>query len=331
MVDWERDRGCNVWFRQYTKAPHFLRTKIYVSTFQVQLWEAAAGMEQQLLCPAGPEWDEEGFPLALGEFGPATRNGLDEENGEWVKEAVCVLRHLPQDTSSCPSPSSRLVQEMVQIHWPLQRRNVFRGYAQDVLLRLNNDLAREHTRDSLCKLHQNDLEALKTRRMFQIPPEILKDQPGEAPRPMKTKIYYISIWKEFIYGPPVLMLERQCLTHRELGCIKPLTFSLAKFFNRTIVDWSLHLLFFAICFVYCLIFHDILEVGLNLLYVSHLSIHMLANSSNIEVKFTGSFFQGPAYAFIRLLCQHCAQEENAKVMRRHMVKMKQDIMNAEVT
>lgn len=296
-----------------------------------QLWEAAAGMDQQLSCPAVPEWDEEGFPLALGEFGPAAQYGPDEENGEWVQEEVYVLRHLPQDTFSCPGPSPRLVQEMVQIHWPLQRRHVFRGYAQDVLLRLNDDLAREHTRHSHFTHRQSDLEGLKTRPMFQIPPEILNDRPYKATRPIKTKIYYISIWKEFIYGPSVLMLERQCLTHRELGCIKPLTFSLGKFFNRRVVDWSLYVLFFAICFVYCFIFHDILEVGLNLLYVSHLSIHMLANSSNIEVKFTGSFFQGPAYAFIRLLCQHCAQEENAKVMRRHMAKMRQDIMNAEVT
>lgn len=292
-------------------------------------------MEQQLLCPAVPEWDEEGFPLALGQFPHTVQNGPDEESGEWVQEEVFVLRKLPQESSSSNS-RQRLVQETLHIHWPLvQRQNVFRGYAQGVLLRLNDDLARArgttHAPRSLITLHQSDLEAFKTRPMFQVPPEILNDLSQEPSGPTRTKIYYISIWKEFIYGPSVLMLERRCLTHRELNGIKPLTFRLGKIFNRRFVDLSLYVFFFGICFLYCLIFHDILEIGLNMLYVSHLSIHLLANSSNIEVVFTGSFFQGPAYAFIRLLCQHCAQRENAKVMRRHMVKMRQDIMNAGVT
>lgn len=293
-------------------------------------------MEQQLLFPAGPEWDEEGFPLALGNFVQATQYTQDEENGEWVQEEVFVLRHLPMDTSSRPGSRPRLVQEMIHIQWPLvERRQVLQGYTHDVVLGLNGGLARaqgtKHTQHSLFEVHQSDLEALRTRPMFQIPPEILYGLPHEASSPSKTKIYHISIWKEFIYGPSVVMLERRCLTHRELDDIKPLTFRLGKFFSRTFVDWSLYMFFFAICFLYCSIYHDILELGLYLLYGSHLSIHMLADSSNIEVVFTGSFFQGPAYAFIRLLCQHCAQEENAKVMQRHMAKMRRDIMNAAVT
>lgn len=306
-----------------------------VSAFQEQQLGVMEVMEQQLF-PVLPEWDEEGFPLALGGFGHAEQDQTDDESGEWVQKEVFVLRHLPQDASSCSSSRQRLFQDAIHIHWPLvERKQAFRGYAHNVLLRLNDDLARtqggHHAQHSLFTVQHSDLEGLRTRTVFKIPPEILNGLPHETSSPSKTKIYHISIWKEFIYGPSVVMLERRCLTSRELNGIEPLTFRLGKFINRRIVDWSLYMSFFGICFLYCLIFHDLLELGLYLLYGSHLSIHLLAIGSNIEVVFSGSFFQGPAYAFIRLLCQHCAQEENAKVMRRHMAKMKRDIMNAEVT
>lgn len=295
-------------------------------------------MEGGLPGPIPPVWDEEGFPVAtLQRVEEAWHNEQDEESGEWVQQQVFVLRHQSKEPSSSPGARPRLMQEVVHIHWPLlERGQVLRGYTYNVLSRLSKDLARDQGNPHIRPPHRDAshhsaLETLKPRALFQVPPEILQQLPQKDSSTDRTRIIHITIWKEFIYAPSVLMLERQPLTYRELHGIKPVTYRLNKFFNRKVVDWSLYVFFFGVYFLYCCIFHDILELGLYLLFGSHLSIHHLASCSNIEITFKGSVFQGPAYALITMCCQHCTQKENAKVMWRHMAKMKRDIMNAKVT
>lgn len=294
-------------------------------------------MEGRLPPPEEMEWDEEGFPVAtLARVGEACGTQLDEESGEWVQQQVFVLRHHSRDPSPQPGAQPRLVQEVVQIHWPLvERGQLLRGYTRTMLSRLSEDLARAQgnthsRRQPRTAPHHSDLEALKSRPMFQIPPEIFQELPQKGAGTGSTRICTITIWKEFIYAPSVLMLEQQHFTDRGLHGLKPVTCRLSKFINKRVVDWSLYVFFFGVYFLYCCIFSDVLELGLYLLFGNHLSFHQLASSSNIDMTFKGSFFEGPAYALIRMCCQHCTQRENAKVMWRHMAKMKKDIMNAKV-
>ena len=294
--------------------------------FRTSCGETCGSMEGRLSRPGGPEWDEEGFPIAtLCGVGETWQIEQDEESGEWIQHQVFILRHQSME------PRPRLVREVMHIHWPLlQRGPLIQEYAHngDVLRAQHNSHTRRQPRNPA---HHNDIETLKSRPMFQVPKMIFQELPQNDPSNGGTRLFYITIWKEFIYAPSVLMLERQHLTFQELHGIKPVTCRLSKFVNRKVVDWSLYVFFFGVYFLHCCIFHDLLELGLYLLFGSHLSIHHLANCSNIDVAFKGSFFQGPAYALIRMCCQHCAQKENAAVMWRHMAKMKKDIMNANVT
>lgn len=308
-----------------------------------------------------PWIDLEGYPGALSDMTP----GPDRESGEVVTTEVVVLRRYqglhsstshPAASSSVATTNKKALQKSSAGNSDQQTFKTFRTDSQqkritfgrkhrvenfvsgreranyrpqrsvDITRGLSYERRMAYSRGrQRISVDAESGQCCRTSPMFRVPAEcVYKDKTDE---PKKTrKAYCINIWQEFIYGPSLMLFQI-----KDVKQLKSVQTLLGQFLHMYIVDIFLYAAFYGTCFMYCLIFNNILELFLYITYSGHLSIHEAVDVFNLNVSFMGSVFQGPSYVFIRFLCKHCNQKAEAKVIMNMMKKMKEDILNSKIS
>ncbi|XP_063597617.1 uncharacterized protein LOC134774202 [Penaeus indicus] len=165
---------------------------------------------------------------------------------------------------------------------------------------------------------------VRFRPPFRVPRESLPESQICLPIRKPDEIC-VNIWEEFLLGTSVLRKNGKHIVDEQTW-LKDIRRHLERILPKILVDMLLYTTFFVLFFMSCLTYNMFWQLGCYILLRGHLSIHERAYENGIDLEFTGSVFQGPAYACVRTWCQHCIHKENAKVISRLMKKMKSDIL-----
>ncbi|XP_071526540.1 uncharacterized protein [Panulirus ornatus] len=302
--------------------------------------------------------DDEGFPAGADERCRRHRVPVkDEESGEVLREKVVALRR-QQDHLQASSPSllhSSSSWKTLHTQFPLVRehqrfggfriQDALRACGGDLKLRRKSLLYRRGLQDLVspgfqtCVYLEGGVPVRRVirptkdiipdcvygrRQIFRVPKESLPPEQREKTK-RSPKTICVSIWEEFLYGKSVL--NHSIKTGDEIpGATDSLYKYLGRYLSKSAIDILMYTIFFLLYFASCCIYNMFWELGSYILFSSHLQIHQRAYDNKIDVEFTGSSFQGPAYVFVRNWCAHCVQRDREKIMFRLMKKMKADII-----
>lgn len=264
----------------------------------------------------------------MGETSPA---GRDSESGEMTKDKVIVLRRKPLHSPS-PRPLKNY-RNLIPSSYPLiEEHQRFTGCRiQDMMKRM-----KQRQGNAWCQYpsgmpsagHFVNLvrhDRYPKKGLFRVPSEILSNEITKESR-NNSNVIYISIWEEFIQGTAVLSKYTKAVADEEYGFTLTIRRHLENFVPSFALDALIYTLYFCIYFVSIILYNNFLELFLYMLCAVHMMIHEKAYANNIDIAFSGSIFQGPAFAFVRFWCQHCQQKETEKVVCSLMKGMKRDIL-----
>nr|XP_027238954.1 uncharacterized protein LOC113829984 [Penaeus vannamei] len=172
---------------------------------------------------------------------------------------------------------------------------------------------------------QEEWGQVRFRPPFRVPRESLPESKPSLP----SNVLRVNIWEEFMYGTSALKRKGHHMKDDGNSFLNKIISSLEQFLPKQLAHIVLCMLYFFFYFFSCCAYNNYLEIGLYILFCGHLRIHECAYENDIDLDFTGSLFEGPAYAWIRAYCQHCIHKSNIKVFDCQMKKMKMDIMAAK--
>lgn len=175
---------------------------------------------------------------------------------------------------------------------------------------------------------QEEWGRVRFRPPFRVPRESLPESRISLPIRNPDQIC-VNIWEEFLLGTNVLKKNGKHIVDEQSLLKDVLRRRLERILPKVIVDMLTYTVFFVLFFLSCLKYNMFWQLGCYILLQGHLSIHERAYENGVDIEFTGSAFQGPAYACVRSWCQHCIHRENAKVIIRLMKKMKLDILTSK--
>ncbi|XP_042868316.1 uncharacterized protein LOC122250773 isoform X2 [Penaeus japonicus] len=298
--------------------------------------------------------DEEGFPTSpLGSSFPSLPS-RDSENGEILGDSMVALRRPPEESPRRLRLHSDLSRRRNQPgHYSLlNQHQQFSGFrirdalAQKEGLRLRKGCMTYRRGAAplmqpqylMCVQMKNGAPVgqsaeqlygqwseVRLRPPFRVPRESLpKSQPALPCR--KPNTLCVNIWEEFIFGTSALKKKGNYSINEENVVIEKMRKFLEGFLSKRMANLVMFVLYFLFYFISCCTYNNYLEAALCLLFHGHLRLHECAYENNINLDFTGSLFEGPAYVWVRGYCQHCIHKENVKVFDCQMKKMKIDIM-----
>ncbi|XP_063609670.1 uncharacterized protein LOC134783660 [Penaeus indicus] len=163
---------------------------------------------------------------------------------------------------------------------------------------------------------------VRFRPPFRVPRKSLSESRPTSP----SNTQRVNIWEEFIFGTSALKRKGHYVINEGNSVMNKVRASLEQFLPKQYANIVLCLLYFLFYFLSCCAYNNYLEIALYILFHGHLKLHECAYQNDIDLDFTGSLFEGPAYAWIRGYCQHCIHRDNIKVFDCQMKKMKMDIM-----
>ncbi|XP_066950951.1 uncharacterized protein [Macrobrachium rosenbergii] len=273
------------------------------------------------------------FPEESGD--PSQRDG---ESGEIATREMCVLRRRPKTFPAKFHCGSHCVSNYYFRACPL-----FREQTYSQRLRIQENMTKIHV-----QLHQRKrvhccqplrhadinpvlftyLKSYDERPLFRVPEEFFRTEAKSEEEPsLSQEAQIINIWEEFIHGTSVLNKSFQSNTReRDKTLAATLQSYLSQFLSQTLVSLAIYLAHFIIYF-FSMYFYNLFWSFLGyILLDGHIRIHERAYKHNVNVKFGGSAFQGPAYILVRDWCEHCQQAETERMSIRLMEKMKRDII-----
>ncbi|KAK7079487.1 hypothetical protein SK128_017495 [Halocaridina rubra] len=260
----------------------------------------------------------------------------DGENGEITKGKIIILRRQSEHHMPSSSPSRILYRSPFPNSTShLRERQLYRGCRiRDALDRLKRgqrcQLPYGLSYEEFVKLAYRESSTEKT--LFRIPPSSLSTS-GNDQSKINPKAVCISIWSEFYFGTSVLDEHVKYTAVQRVWYerfMEILYRGLQQWCSETILTWILYTVFFFAYFYSLLVYNMFLELIFLILLKRHLRIHERAYEHNLNIIFTGSVFQGPAYSCVRTWCCHCTQLDHSKIVLKLMKKMKKDILERRV-
>lgn len=258
------------------------------------------------------------------------------ENGELLTEKVIILRKRPSRSSPKLAEFRKNFGNGTIDSYPLIREHqLFRRFRiQDTLNRLKC-MRRNKPLSEIEMIYHQDL--INTLRKFHYSEKPRFRVPSESLSSVRTaesttsKIVSISRWEEFLYGVMAIEYCSKPDLHRKCRpAVIPYGF-LRQYLPGCILDLMIYVLFFMVYFCSISIYNNYLQLMGYILLATHLQIHLEAYEKNIDIRFTGSCFQGPAFSCVTSWCDHCQQKEREKVVNNLMKKMKTDIIGRRRT
>ncbi|XP_068207716.1 uncharacterized protein [Palaemon carinicauda] len=259
----------------------------------------------------------------------------DGESGEIATNKMCVLRRHP-NKFHC---QSHCVSHYHFRPFPLFRKQNYsqRLRIQENMTNLNIRLHQEkrvpHSYQSVRHVDVDPvlvtyLKSFDERPLFRIPEECCRTNAKIEKEPcLMQEAQVINIWEEFIHGTSVLNNSSQKnSSERDKTLAATFQEYLGQFLSQSLISVAIYLAHFIIYF-FSMCFYNFFWSFLGyILLDGHIRIHERAYKYNVNVKFGGSVFQGPAYILVRDWCDHCQQTERERMSIRLMKKMKRDII-----
>ncbi|XP_064092150.1 uncharacterized protein LOC135205458 [Macrobrachium nipponense] len=260
----------------------------------------------------------------------------DVENGEFLTEKVVILRKRPSRSSGKLTEFRKNFGNGNRDSYPLIREHqLFRRFrVQDTLNRLKCMKRNKPMSEIEMMYHQDLINSLRKFHYSEKPPFRVPSESFSGVRAAESassKIVSISRWEEFLYGVMAVEYCSKPDLHRKYRpAVIPYGF-LRQYLPDRVLDLIIYALFFMVYFCSVSFYNNYLQLAGYILLATHLQIHLEAYEKNINIRFTGSCFQGPAFACVTSWCDHCQQKERERIVNNLMKKMKTDIVGRKAS